>query len=410
MKNFDHPNILKLLGICTTKPVHIVLEYCCYGDLRNHLLAKGATIAIATKLLWCSQLASALAYLETLNFVHRDIAARNILLYSESKIKLSDFGLTRETTENLYTSEKRSKLPIKWMAPESIERLVFSTKSDVWSFGVTAWEIFNNGNKPYSNVINGEVFQMLERGNRLSMPAQCPPSLYNLLTKCWSFEPGNRPKCSEIKMIISEIIEQRKSPLKNSKRTVVNDEIIEKIQDLAVREENLDVSLKSEVENSEESYDNNCKSENTEGSTSPASEAPLPTTSVVTIDSKNSLMIQQVENSKPEFEKYSTKLVKAVYELKSKISSHNDFDSLVKTVVEITESVKLIVSCLPDFLELLKSSLVKQTQEVGVQMQNLEKFEKNKEGVEYQKILMSSCLVVVLTVKSIKEKLEAVCK
>ena len=127
MQQFDHPNILRLVGVCKDFPVYIVIEFCELGDLRNFLLKKSENINVGLKLGWSLQLASALAYLEDLNYVHRDVAARNILLLNECTIKLSDFGLSRVMFEESheYTAAHRTKLPIKWMAPESIEYRMF---------------------------------------------------------------------------------------------------------------------------------------------------------------------------------------------------------------------------------------------------------------------------------------------
>ena len=190
MQQFDHPHILRLVGICKESPVYIVIEFCDLGDLRNYILKKQNEVQLSLKLSWSLQLASALAYLEDVNYVHRDVAARNILLLNEKTIKLSDFGLSRvlfEESSHEYTAAHRTKLPIKWMAPESIEYLKFSTKTDVWGFGVCIWEIFSAGRKPYSGVQNSEIIQLLiVQRKRLEMPKEdgvgegCPASLYKV--------------------------------------------------------------------------------------------------------------------------------------------------------------------------------------------------------------------------------------
>jgi len=203
MQQFDHPNILRLVGICKESPVYIVIEFCELGDLRNYILKKKEReVDLSLKLSWSLQLASALAYLEDVNYVHRDVAARNILLLNEKTIKLSDFGLSRGMFEESheYTAAHRTKLPIKWMAPESIEYLKFSTKTDVWGFGVCVWEIFSAGRKPYSGVQNSEIIQILMiQRKRLEMPFECPASLYSLMNQCWLADPEKRPSFAKIK-------------------------------------------------------------------------------------------------------------------------------------------------------------------------------------------------------------------
>lgn len=214
MQQFDHPNIIKLIGICKTLPVFMVIEFCEFGDLRRYLseIRKNVTspenlVPVNLKLNWVIQLASALSYLENLNYVHRDVALRNLLLTTDKQIKLSDFGLSREVlNNNEYTSNSPSKWPIKWMAPESIAFYKFSTKSDVWGFAVTVWEIFNDGIKPYGSVSNGEILSLLKKGKRLELPKNCLPSLYTLMLHCWSYKPSKRPEFTQIKSKLNKIL------------------------------------------------------------------------------------------------------------------------------------------------------------------------------------------------------------
>ena len=200
MQQFDHPNIIRLLGVCSAAPVWIVMELARYGEMRAYLQKNNARLEhdLATLVLFAYQLSTALSYLESKKYVHRDIAARNILVSSDDCVKLADFGLSRWVEESYYKASK-GVLPIKWMAPESINFRRFTTASDVWMFGVCMWEILMLGIKPFQGIKNSDVIGRIENGERLPLPAICPPHLYSLMLKCWSYEPSKRPSFREIK-------------------------------------------------------------------------------------------------------------------------------------------------------------------------------------------------------------------
>uniref|UniRef100_A0A8C6PKL3 Focal adhesion kinase 1 n=1 Tax=Nothobranchius furzeri TaxID=105023 RepID=A0A8C6PKL3_NOTFU len=189
MRQFDHPHIVKLIGVITDNPVWIIMELCTLGELRSFLQVKKYSLDLATLILYAYQLSTALAYLESKRFVHRDIAARNVLVSSVDCVMLGDFGLSRYMEDSSYYKASKGKLPIKWMAPESINFRRFTSASDVWMFGVCMWEILMYGIKPFQGVKNNDVIGRIENGERLAMPPQCPPTLYSLMTKCWSYDP-----------------------------------------------------------------------------------------------------------------------------------------------------------------------------------------------------------------------------
>lgn len=118
---------------------------------------------------------------------------------SDDCVKLADFGLSRWVDEQCYYKASKGVLPIKWMAPESINFRRFTTASDVWMFGVCMWEIFMLGIKPFQGIKNSDVIGRIENGERLPLPTVCPPNLYSLMLKCWSYEPSKRPSFREIK-------------------------------------------------------------------------------------------------------------------------------------------------------------------------------------------------------------------
>ncbi|XP_028327187.1 focal adhesion kinase 1-like isoform X4 [Gouania willdenowi] len=218
MRQFDHPHIVKLMGVITDNPVWIIMELCTLGELRSFLQVRKYSLDLASLILYSYQLSTALAYLESKRFVHRDIAARNVLVSTVDCVKLGDFGLSRYMEDSSYYKASKGKLPIKWMAPESINFRRFTTASDVWMFGVCMWEILMYGIKPFQGVKNNDVIGRIENGERLAMPPQCPPTLYSLMTKCWSYDPSKRPRFTELKTQLSTILEEEKLQQKERNR------------------------------------------------------------------------------------------------------------------------------------------------------------------------------------------------
>ncbi|XP_038056830.1 focal adhesion kinase 1-like isoform X2 [Patiria miniata] len=226
MKQFDHPHIIKLIGVCTEPPIWIVMELAPFGEMRTFLQEHLSELCLSNLILYCYQLSTALSYLESKKFVHRDIAARNVLVVAKDNVKLGDFGLSRLLHDHSYYKASKGKLPIKWMAPESINFKRFTSASDVWMFGVCMWEILMYGVKPFQGVKNNDVIGRIENGERLPMPAGCPPTLYSVMTLCWSYEPSKRPTFQDLKLRLHEIqdeeVEQQESLMKQERRRVAS--------------------------------------------------------------------------------------------------------------------------------------------------------------------------------------------
>ncbi|XP_053593208.1 uncharacterized protein LOC103577529 [Microplitis demolitor] len=219
MQQFEHPYIIRLIGVCSEAPIWLVMELARLGEMRAYLQNNKHRLDLATLLLYTFQLSTALSYLESKKFVHRDIAARNVLVSSHSCVKLADFGLSRWVEDQSYYIASKCKLPIKWMAPESINFRRFTTSSDVWMFGVCMWEILMLGVKPFQGVKNNEVIRKLENGERLALPDRCPPRLYSLMSQCWSYEPSKRPTFKDIRENLHEILlEERHQQQETMKR------------------------------------------------------------------------------------------------------------------------------------------------------------------------------------------------
>lgn len=134
-------------------------------------------------------------YLESKHFVHRDLAARNILVMSRQQVKISDFGLSRAlgADDDYYQAKEGGRWPIKWYPPECTIFGTFSHAGDVWSFGVTLWEMYTFGETPYGDIEQKELIPFLEGGGRLRQPDLCPPHIFEIMQGCWNFNPKHRP-------------------------------------------------------------------------------------------------------------------------------------------------------------------------------------------------------------------------
>ncbi|XP_068792822.1 protein-tyrosine kinase 2-beta isoform X10 [Struthio camelus] len=218
MKKLDHPHIVKLIGIAEEEPTWIIMELYPYGELGQYLEQNKHLLAVPTLILYALQISKALAYLEAINCVHRDIAVRNILVASPECVKLGDFGLSRYIEEEEYYKASVTRLPIKWMSPESINFRRFTTASDVWMFAVCMWEILSYGKQPFFWLENKDVIGVLEKGDRLPKPDLCPPILYTLMTRCWDYDPSERPKFKELVCSLSDIYLMEKELAKEQER------------------------------------------------------------------------------------------------------------------------------------------------------------------------------------------------
>ncbi|XP_018584257.1 discoidin domain-containing receptor 2 isoform X3 [Scleropages formosus] len=220
MSRLNDPNIIQLLCVCVSSdPLCMVTEYMENGDLNMFLSQREieSTLTHANNIPSVSmsdlqhmsvQISSGMRYLASLNFVHRDLATRNCLLDRRLTIKIADFGMSRNLySSDYYRIQGRAVLPIRWMAWESILLGKFTTASDVWAFGVTLWEIFTLcKEQPYSllsdeQVIEntGEFFRNQGRQIFLSAPPLCPPSLFELMMRCWSRDIRDRPTFDHIR-------------------------------------------------------------------------------------------------------------------------------------------------------------------------------------------------------------------
>uniref|UniRef100_A0A8C0M271 Tyrosine-protein kinase SYK n=1 Tax=Canis lupus familiaris TaxID=9615 RepID=A0A8C0M271_CANLF len=194
MQQLDNPYIVRMIGICEAESWMLVMEMAELGPL-NKYLQQNRHVKDKNIIELVHQVSMGMKYLEESNFVHRDLAARNVLLVTQHYAKISDFGLSKalRADENYYKAQTHGKWPVKWYAPECINYYKFSSKSDVWSFGVLMWEAFSYGQKPYRGMKGSEVSAMLEKGERMGCPAGCPREMYELMKLCWTYEVDRRP-------------------------------------------------------------------------------------------------------------------------------------------------------------------------------------------------------------------------
>ncbi|XP_068187204.1 macrophage colony-stimulating factor 1 receptor 2 isoform X2 [Antennarius striatus] len=263
-----HDNIVNLLGACTQGgPMLMITEYCSYGDLLNFLrtcaqdfmasilsveevegdtfyknmtsqnarlrsdsgisccsdyqemrpiLSPGreqqgvqtSNLSMADLMRFSYQVAQGLDFLSSRNCIHRDVAARNVLLTDHCIAKICDFGLARDIrNDDNYIVKGNARLPVKWMAPESIFQCVYTVQSDVWSYGVLLWEIFSLGKSPYPNIaVDTNFYKMIKDGCHMNQPDFAPVEMYELMTLCWSLEPTDRPTFKMIGQLIGRLL------------------------------------------------------------------------------------------------------------------------------------------------------------------------------------------------------------
>ncbi|XP_033111176.1 proto-oncogene tyrosine-protein kinase receptor Ret-like [Anneissia japonica] len=263
LKQVNNPNVIRLLGACSQKgPLLVIVEYCENGSLRKFLRehrkrpiyndntptpnserslpyddfayhSKHNDLGPRDLLSFAWQICKGMHYLSTLKLVHRDLAARNVLVAEGLVIKISDFGLMRDIYEaDAYKRTSKGRIPVKWIAIESLYDNVYTAKSDVWSFAILLWEIVTmgatpypgvtserlynilktgyrmikpdgcsdefTGATPYPGVTSERLYNILKTGYRMIKPDGCSDELYAIMTKCWSEKPSDRPSFQEL--------------------------------------------------------------------------------------------------------------------------------------------------------------------------------------------------------------------
>ncbi|XP_067846107.1 tyrosine-protein kinase receptor Tie-1 isoform X2 [Heptranchias perlo] len=220
-----HPNIINLLGACENRGyLYIAIEYAPYGNLLDFLRKSrvletdpafarehgtASTLTSQQLLQFASDVTKGMQYLSEKQFIHRDLAARNVLVGENLVAKIADFGLSRG--EEVYVKKTMGRLPVRWMAIESLNYSVYTTKSDVWSFGVLLWEIVSLGGTPYCGMTCAELYEKLPQGYRMEKPLNCDDEVYEFMRQCWRDRPYERPTFAQISVQLNRMLEARKA-------------------------------------------------------------------------------------------------------------------------------------------------------------------------------------------------------
>jgi len=208
MTALKHKNLVQLIGITIEPNICLVTEYMEKGSLSEYLRTRGRQrVSLKDQIRFAKDTCSGMAYLESKKVVHRDLAARNVLISSDYTAKVCDFGLaSKEKFSDIYmNSGKGCKIPIKWTAPESLRLGEFSSKSDMWSFGILLYEIYSFGRLPYPKILMDDVVKYVESGYRMEAPEGCPREVYKIMRRAWSAEPQDRPSFADILKELEEL-------------------------------------------------------------------------------------------------------------------------------------------------------------------------------------------------------------
>lgn len=216
MKQLNHKNIVEIKGVVEDPQVMLVMEYLELGSLSSYLRVKRDRSSIGKKpdiqplKKFAMDITDGMIYLESKSVIHRDLAARNVLVASHDHVKISDFGLAQVISGDYYKIQTPERsLPYRWYAPESIKYGTFSHKSDVWSFGVTLWEMYTFGKDPlYAAAVDDScesLLEVLDRKERLPKEDSCPIPVYRIMMSCWDGEPSKRPSFQDLKREIGDI-------------------------------------------------------------------------------------------------------------------------------------------------------------------------------------------------------------
>uniref|UniRef100_A0A3B4A0U4 Tyrosine-protein kinase n=1 Tax=Periophthalmus magnuspinnatus TaxID=409849 RepID=A0A3B4A0U4_9GOBI len=205
MKKLRHDKLVPLYAVVSEEPIYIVTEFMGKGSLLDFLKeGDGKYLKLPQLVDMAAQIADGMAFIERMNYIHRDLRAANILVADNLVCKIADFGLARLIEDNEYTARQGAKFPIKWTAPEAALYGRFTIKSDVWSFGILLTELVTKGRVPYPGMVNREVLEQVERGYRMPCPQGCPESLHEMMRLCWKKEPDERPTFEYIQSFLED--------------------------------------------------------------------------------------------------------------------------------------------------------------------------------------------------------------
>ncbi|XP_067948281.1 uncharacterized protein [Watersipora subatra] len=221
MINFKHENVLSLIGVVMEegeRPL-VVLPYMEHADLATFIKTEEVELLLADLLHFAFQIANGMAYLAREKFVHRDLAARNCMLDGAYIVKIADFGLSRDIYEKAYyrLQDQSKPMPVRWMALECFTEGKYTSKSDVWAYGITLWELLTRGGIPYPGINNYHISEYIASGKRIEKPDICPSIIYEMMRECWDAEPENRPSFPDMSARLDKLL--KGEPVSNDRAT-----------------------------------------------------------------------------------------------------------------------------------------------------------------------------------------------
>ncbi|XP_068685782.1 tyrosine kinase receptor Cad96Ca-like isoform X2 [Montipora foliosa] len=223
-----HPHVIKLIGCVTeSEPLMVLIEYVPFGDLLGYLRKSrglndtyykdpdvqpetNLTSEQLIKFAW--QVADGMCYLCSKKIVHRDLAARNVLVGEGERCKVTDFGMARNVgQDDIYTKKSRGRLPVKWTAYEALLYGVYTTQSDVWSYGILLYEILTIGGSPYPDTNARLIPDKIQKGYRMPKPRHVDSKLYEIMMKCWEEDPSDRPTFEKLRRTMKDMERNHKT-------------------------------------------------------------------------------------------------------------------------------------------------------------------------------------------------------
>uniref|UniRef100_A0A3Q3XEV1 Tyrosine-protein kinase n=1 Tax=Mola mola TaxID=94237 RepID=A0A3Q3XEV1_MOLML len=209
LKQYNHPNIVRLIGVHCIYTVRMCVYVLCVlsgGDFLSFLRHEGHRLKPKMLVRMTENVATGMEYLESKKCIHRDLAARNCLVAENNIVKISDFGMSRQQDDGVYSTDGGLRqIPVKWTAPEALNYGRYTSESDVWSFGILLWETFSIGMTPYTSMSNQQTRDEVEKGYRMPAPRGCPVEIVRIMNSCWQYEPRSRPSFKTLRAELTAI-------------------------------------------------------------------------------------------------------------------------------------------------------------------------------------------------------------
>ena len=212
LAQFQHPNVLRMIGVLTTQQPYMMVTELLKTELADLLLKMKSADSTHRQnlppllLRFCQEIAAGMKHLSEKHFIHRDLAARNVLVAKDLSCRIADFGMSRELhSDSEYYTSSGGRVPLRWTAPEAVFYKKYSEKSDVWSFGMTMYEIWSLGEKPWGwYTSNDEIVEGMSQGKKLSPPTGCPRDVYRVMVETWRADASVRPTFSDAQVMLTD--------------------------------------------------------------------------------------------------------------------------------------------------------------------------------------------------------------